>query len=152
MATRTEAPGELSALEHGAWKGLLRVHAAMVKALDAELEQRHGMPLTSYEVLLVLHRAPGSRLRMSDLADHVLLSRSGVTRLVDRLEREGLLERISCSSDGRGCFAALTPKGGETVERIRPDHLRAVREQFLRHFSDDELETMATWWTRLLKT
>ena len=95
----------------GAWRGLLRVHASMTKALDAELLREHGLPLSSYEVLLFLHDAPGGQLRMSDLADGVLLSRSGLTRLVDRMEREGLLRRERCADDARGFNAAITDEG-----------------------------------------
>src|SRR3954471_22091839 len=92
-----ETTFELSEAELGAWRGFLRVHSALVKALDAELLQAHGLPLSSYEVLINLEAAPGHRRRMSELAESVLLSRSGMTRLVDRLEREGLIERDQCS-------------------------------------------------------
>ena len=91
------------------------MHSALVKALDAELLADHGLPLTSYEVLINLQAAPGRRRRMAELADGVLLSRSGMTRLVDRLERDGLLERDACVSDGRGTFAVLTDKGEELL-------------------------------------
>jgi DNA-binding MarR family transcriptional regulator len=141
---------ELSKTELGAWRGLLRVHSALVKALDAELLAAHGLPLTSYEVLINLQAAPGRRRRMAELADGVLLSRSGTTRLVDRLERDGLLERDTCDSDGRGCFAVLTARGEEVLQRARATHLEGVRERFLRHFADDELDQMATWWERAL--
>ena len=112
---------ELTAVELGAWRGLLRVHAALVRELDAELEAAHDLPLSSYDVLIYLQSAPGKRLRMAELADSVLLSRSGVTRLVDRLEREGLIVRDTCESDGRGCFAVLTDEGEELLARARPD-------------------------------
>jgi len=139
------APEELSA-----WRGLLRVHSALVKALDAELLARHDMPLTSYEVLINLQAAPGRRRRMAELADGVLLSRSGMTRLVDRLEREGLLERDACTDDGRGTYAVLTDKGEEWLGRARPTHLDGVRERFLQHFEPDELVMLATFWERVL--
>jgi DNA-binding MarR family transcriptional regulator len=146
------APGvdELAQHELAAWRGLLRVHAALVKALDAELVAEHELPLTSYEVLITLQASPGRRCRMAELADRVLLSRSGMTRLVDRLEREGLLERSTCSSDGRGCFAVLTDAGEELLARARPTHLQGVRERFLRHFDGRELSAMAAWWDRVL--
>jgi DNA-binding MarR family transcriptional regulator len=148
---RATGPGvELAPEELGAWQGLLRVHSALVKALDAELVAEHDLPLSSYEVLLTLQASPGRRCRMAELADRVLLSRSGMTRLVDRLEREGLLERDTCSSDGRGCFAVLTPAGDRLLARARPTHLRGVRERFLRHFGDDELGVMGAWWERLV--
>jgi DNA-binding MarR family transcriptional regulator len=142
--------GELSAEELGAWRGLLRVHSALVKALDAELLAEQGLPLTSYEVLINLQAAPGHRRRMAELADSVLLSRSGMTRLVDRLEREGLLERDTCTDDGRGTFAVLTEKGEETLARARPTHLDGIRERFLRHFEPGELRELARYWDRVL--
>jgi DNA-binding MarR family transcriptional regulator len=156
---RPLAPGDQSAAALGddlapaelaAWRGLLRVHAALAKALDAELSQAHDLPLSSYEVLITLQSAPGKKRRMAELADRVLLSRSGMTRLVDRLEREGLLERDTCTSDGRGCFAVLTPAGEDLLARARPTHLSGVRERFLRYFSQDELAEMAGWWERIV--
>ena len=118
-STQTPAVHELTAEQLAAWRGLLRVHSALVKSLDAELIAGHELPLSSYEVLINLQAAPRARRRMAELADSVLLSRSGMTRLVDRLEREGLLERDTCASDaprhlrgadrrGRG-HAAATP-------------------------------------------
>src|SRR5215207_1776392 len=147
---RRSAAGELTAVELGAWRGMLRVHSALVRELDAELLAAHDLPLSSYDVLIYLKDAPGRRLRMAELADSVLLSRSGVTRLVDRLEREGLLARDTCDDDGRGLYAVLTRKGEELLERARPTHLDGVRERFLRHFSEDELETLAGFWERVL--
>jgi DNA-binding MarR family transcriptional regulator len=141
---------ELDPAELGAWRGLLRVHSALVKALDAELLATHGLPLTSYEVLINLQAAPGRRRRMAELAADVLLSRSGTTRLVDRLERDGLLVRDTCDSDGRGCFAVLTEQGEEVLAKARATHLEGVRERFLRHFEARELEQMAAWWNRAM--
>src|SRR3954462_13033378 len=141
---------KLSALELGAWRGLLRVHTALVKALDAELSEAHDLPLSSYEVLITLESAPNHKRRMAELADSVLLSRSGMTRLVDRLEREGLLVRDTCSDDGRGGFAGLTEKGAELLASARPTHLSGVRERFLVHFSEDELRQLALFWERVL--
>jgi DNA-binding MarR family transcriptional regulator len=139
----------LTAEELGAWRGLLRVHSALVKALDAELSAAHDLPLSSYEVLITLESAPGRRLRMAELADSVLLSRSGMTRLVTRLEDKGLLERDLCTDDGRGCFAVLTERGSELLAEARPTHLDGVRERFLTHFTDDELSLLAEFWDRV---
>ena len=143
-----EISANLSAVELGAWRGLLRVHTALVKALDAELTAEHDLPLSSYEVLITLETAPGHKRRMAELADSVLLSRSGMTRLVDRLEKEQLLARDTCTDDGRGCFAVLTPKGAELLAKARPTHLEGVRERFLTHFSEDELRLFADCWDR----
>ena len=145
-----ETSVNLSPAELGAWRGMLRVHTALVKALDAELAAAHDLPLSSYEVLITLESAPGRKRRMAELADSVLLSRSGMTRLVDRLEREGLLARDTCTDDGRGCFAVLTDRGAEVLATARPTHLDGVRERFLRHFSEDEMRTLAVMWERVL--
>jgi DNA-binding MarR family transcriptional regulator len=147
---RTIADPELSKAELAAWRGLLRVHASVIKALDVELEAEHGMPVSSYEVLLILSRAPEQRLRMRDLADAALLSRSGLSRLVDRLAADGLLERAACQDDARGAFAVLTPRGQEALRVARPTHLDGVRRRFLEHFSPDELEQLAGLWERVL--
>jgi DNA-binding MarR family transcriptional regulator len=141
---------ELRSEELAAWRGLLRVHSALVKALDAELLAAHELPLTSYEVLINLQAAPGRRRRMAELADGVLLSRSGMTRLVDRLERDGLLARDACTDDGRGTYAVLTDKGEACLAGARRTHLDGVRERFLRHFEPDELRTLAGLWERVL--
>jgi DNA-binding MarR family transcriptional regulator len=141
---------ELTAAELAAWRGMLRVHAALVKALDAELLRAHDLPLISYEVLITLDAAPGRRRRMAELADSVLLSRSGTTRLVDRLERDGLLAREHCADDGRGSYAVLTERGAELLERARATHLDGVRDRFLRHFDESELRLLAGAWERVL--
>jgi DNA-binding MarR family transcriptional regulator len=141
---------ELSPAELGAWRGMLRVHSALVKALDAELLAAHGLPLSSYEVLINLDAAPDHRRRMSELADSVLLSRSGMTRLVDRLERDGLLERDQCTDDGRGWFAVLTERGAEVLASARATHLAGIRERFLQHFDEAELQRLAVGWDRVV--
>jgi DNA-binding MarR family transcriptional regulator len=151
MASIPEAAiQELTAEELGAWRGLLRVHSALVKALDAELLAGHDLPLTSYEVLINLQAAPDKRRRMAELADGVLLSRSGMTRLVDRLEKEGLLVRDACVSDGRGTFAVLTDKAEALLTEARRTHLDGVRERFLTHFESHELTHLAALWNRVL--
>jgi DNA-binding MarR family transcriptional regulator len=135
--------------ELGAWRGLLRVHAGMTKTLDAELIREHRLPLSSYEVLLYLADSPEGRLRMSELADSVLLSRSGLTRLVDRLERNGLLRRRRCEEDQRGWFAEITDDGRDLFERARVTHLDGVRERFLSHLTPDEQRTLAALWEKV---
>jgi DNA-binding MarR family transcriptional regulator len=148
--TPSESAVNLSPAELGAWRGMLRVHAALVKELDAELEAQHGLPVTSYDVLVNLSEAPEGRLRMRDLAEAVLLSRSGLTRLVDRLAREGLLKRVPCPSDARGAFAEITAAGREKLAEARPTHLAGVRARFLDRLAPDELERLAMAWERVL--
>jgi DNA-binding MarR family transcriptional regulator len=135
--------------ELGAWRGLLRAHAGLTRSLDAELLREHDLPLSSYEVLLFLADAPDGQLRMSELADGVLLSRSGLTRLVDRLERDGLLRRERCADDARGFLATITPKGRALFQRARRTHLDGVRERFLAHLSPEEQRMLAELWERV---
>jgi DNA-binding MarR family transcriptional regulator len=140
----------LCGAEREAWRGLLRVHASVLKALDTELEAAHGLPLTSYEVLIHLSEASEYRMRMCDLADAVSLSRSGMSRLVDRLERDGLIVRCACAHDARGAFACLTAEGLELLEAARPTHVAGIRRRFLAQFDGDELQQLIAYWARLL--
>ena len=146
----TVSSAQLSARELAAWRGLLATHATLIARLDAELEREHGLPLTSYEVLLYLADAEGGRLRMGELADRLLLSRSGITRLVDRLERQGMIERERCENDGRGFNAVLTAAGRRKLDAARPAHLGGVRRHFLAQLEPGELDSLAAIWGRLL--
>ena len=139
---------QLTDTEVAAWRGLLRAHHGLVMRLDAELVERHRLPLSSYEVLLQLANGPAGGLRMSDIADRVFLSRSGLTRLVDRLVREGLVERRSCPSDLRGQLALITDRGREVFAEARATHLDGVRREFLARLSADELADLAGLWAR----
>ena len=149
MASISNETKPLAERELKAWRGLLRTHAMLVKRLDAELEAEHGLALTSYEVLLHLNHSDGGKMRMCDVAESVLLSRSGLTRLVDRLERDGLVERVSCADDARGAFARLTDAGRAKLEAASSTHLEGVRRHFVQHFSDDELEVLGSAWDRV---
>lgn len=152
MAVEDLSAAELTDLERTAWRGLVRVHAALCKQLDAELEAAHGLPLSHFEVLAALACADGGRLRMADLAQQTLLSRSGMTRLVDRLERRGLLERCSCTDDARGCFAVLSAEGRALVQSARGTYRAGVRDGFLSHLDADELRRLSALWDRMLAT
>lgn len=149
-ATPAAEEADLNDVESRAWRGLVRAHDALVKRLDAELEEAHGLSLSSFEVLSALADAPEGRMRMCDLAQSVLLSRSGLTRLVDRLEREGLIARACCHVDARGSYAVLTDAGRRRLEQARPTHLAGVRRDFVAHFSDAELERLARLWARVV--
>jgi len=153
MATTSSAPqqGQLTTPELRAWRGMLRAHAALAKALDAQLEAAHGLQLSSYEVLMYLSDAENERMRMCDLASSILLSRSGLTRLVDRLAREGLIERVACRDDARGQFAKLTPAGREKLAAARITHLAGVRALFLGRFTPEELELLGNAWDRVIE-
>jgi DNA-binding MarR family transcriptional regulator len=146
------AASDQEALTEGelrAWRGLLRAYGCLAKRLDAELEREHRLPMTSYEVLNHLEHTNRGRMRMCELAEEAQLSRSGLTRLVDRLEREGLVERCSCEHDARGSYACLTDGGRERLEEARVTHLGVVREHFLSRFSEGELTDLADVWERI---
>ncbi len=147
----SSAPGEqnLSEDEIEAWRGLLRAHSSLAKRLDSALEGSCGLPLRAYEVLYFLEDTPQGKIRMSDLAEQAQLSRSGLTRLVDRLEKEGLVSRCSCAHDARGAYACLTDIGRARVDEARGTHLGVVREHFLSRFSERELSTLTEMWNRI---
>jgi len=138
--------GPLSAEELAAWRGFLRVHAKLVDELDRELDDQHGLPLRAYEVLLHLETAPERRLRMTDLASSVLLSQSGLTRLVDRLVRGGLVHRVPCIEDRRGQWAVLTDAGLSALHEARPTHLAGVRRLFVAPLGTGDLDALARCW------
>ncbi len=140
----------LSADELAAWRGFLRVHSELTQRLDAELRAEHDLPLTSYEVLLFLNDSPEGGLRMSELADSVLLSRSGLTRLVDRLQQRGLVARADSPEDGRGCLAVITDAGREQFAAARGTHLAGVRRLFLERLSAARRRELAGAWEELL--
>ena len=134
---------DLQPVELRAWRAFLTRHARVARRLEADLVARSGLPLAEYDVLFQLARADGHRLRMNELADRVLLSRAGITRLVDRLTEDGLVGRVRCASDARGYFAVLTPGGLARLLDATPGHMAAVRRFFLASFTEPELETLA---------
>lgn len=131
------------------WRTFLRAHARVVRALEQELQVEQDLALTDYDVLVQLAAADERRLRMSELADRLLLSRSGVTRLVDRLAGEGLVERVMCESDRRGQWASLTDAGYARLREASPTHLRGVAEHFLDRFGADELASLERMLERI---
>lgn len=140
---------DLAPAELAAWRGMLRVHAALEKQLDAELTAEHDLPLSSYEVLITLQASPGKRCRMAELADRVLLSRSGLTRLIDRLAAEGLVRREPSPDDARGTFTVLTAEGMARLRAAAPVHLSGISKHWLAHFSDDELGALGVLLERV---
>lgn len=127
-----------------AWRAFLRAHAAAVGRIERALAASEPeLPLTWYDVLAALVGAPGRRLRLRELAHEVLLSRSGLTRLVDRLEAAGLLRREPDPTDRRGAFAVLTDDGYEALRRTWPLYARGIQEQFARHLEGDEARILA---------
>jgi len=133
-----------------AWRGLLRTHALVLAELDAALEQEHGLAVPEYEVLLVLTDSGDNHLRMSELADAALLTRSGMTRLVDRLERQGLVRRERCAADGRGTHAVITPEGAARFAAARPTAIAGVRRLFLDKLKKKDQRALAEAWDSVL--
>ncbi len=144
------SPTTLAPQELRAWRGMLQVHAAVTRELDAQMHREHGLSVSAYEVLMFLADTEGHRLRMADIADCVLLSRSGLTRLVDRLVALGYVVRNACVDDGRGSYAELTQTGLVKFEAARRTHLAGVREYFLDRLGDEEQQALGDAWDRLL--
>jgi len=127
-----------------AWGALLQTHAALVPAMDKELQSRTGLPLPWYDVLLELATAPEGRLRMSDLADRVVLSRTRVSRLVDELVARGLVSKADNPDDRRSAHAVVTQAGLAEFRASAPVYVRAIEERFAAHLTDDELVSLAS--------
>ena len=149
MSETPARPPRASDWRIGVWRSFLRAHTTVMRELERELLAEAGMPIGWYDVLLQLVEAPGRRLRMAELADRVLLSRSGLTRLVDRLQAEGLVRREPSPDDARGTFTVLTVEGFHRLRAAAPIHLAGVQEHWLGHFSDDELRQLRCLLTRL---
>jgi DNA-binding MarR family transcriptional regulator len=134
----------LSDTEMGAWQALLHAHHQVIRTLDRELREEHDLSLAAYDVLLRLARAPSRALRMTDLAEKVLLSPSGLTRLVDRLVAKGLVERRTDPEDGRVALACLTEEGRRHLRMAAKTHLRGIREHFTGRLSEPQLRDVAS--------
>ena len=130
--------------EMRAWQALLHSHSQVTRVLDAELHAEHGISLDSYDVLLRLARAAQRSLRMTELAQRIMFSPSGLTRVVDRLEREGLVSRRRDSEDARVVFATLTDKGRERLRAAARTHLRGIREHFTGRLTLAQLRNVAS--------
>jgi DNA-binding MarR family transcriptional regulator len=113
------------------WRLFLKAHAHLERRLDEDLRSEHDLTLAEYDAMLQLAESPTHRLRMHELADRVVLSRSGVTRLIDRLVRDGWVERSACSTDARGAEAVLTASGLDRLRAASPTHLRGISDHFL---------------------
>jgi DNA-binding MarR family transcriptional regulator len=138
----------LAAHELAAWRGLLEVHSRVTQQLDAQMQREHALSLSAYEVLMFLDDAPEHRLRMSEIADRVLLSRSGCTRLVDRLAEQGYVSRCADNTDGRGLYAQLTDAGLAKIAAARATHRDGIRRFFLDHLTATDQIVLGDVWTR----
>jgi len=134
------------------WIAYLRTHAAIKRQLNADLLEEHGVTLSDYEVLLRLSQAEGNAMRRIDLAESVQLTASGITRLLDGLERAGYCEKKTCDSDARVSYAKLTEAGREKLREAAVTHLAGIEELFTGRYSDDELETLGELLSRLPTT
>jgi DNA-binding MarR family transcriptional regulator len=143
----TQALPDTERLE--AWVRFLRAHAALTRELSADLVAEHGLTINDYEVLLHLARAPEQRLRRVDLVDRVLLTPSGITRLLEGLERAELVERAQCDEDRRVVYAKLTPAGADRLREAARTHVAGIESLFLGRFNAEELATLATLLSRL---
>ena len=132
-----------------AWAGLLRAHASITRRFNAELVSEHGLTLSAYEVLLRLAHAPDRRMRRVDLSEEVLLTPSGITRLLAGLEESGFVERASCESDARVTYAQLTDSGLAKLREAADTHVAGIRGVFAARFSVEEMTTLRDLLQRL---
>jgi DNA-binding MarR family transcriptional regulator len=145
MTTSTYSPPQ----QLEAWVSFLRSHASITRELSVQLQHEHGLTLNDYEVLLHLQHAEGGRMRRVDLAKLVLLTASGITRLLEGLERAGLVCKETCSSDARVVYAKITDAGLEAFHAAAKTHLRGIEELFVGRYSGSELATLAELLSRL---
>lgn len=145
-------PTKFTATEGAAWGHLLSVHAAMMHTLDTMLQTKHSISHGEFEVLLRLSWATDGRMRLHDLADASVLTRSGMSRLVERLKQLGLVSRETAPEDSRGTYAVLTREGRERLEAAEHDNITLVRECFLRLYTEEEQEQMADFWKRFMSS
>ena len=147
--TSTDSPtASLTPHELAAWRGMLEVHARVTQQLDAQMQAEHGLSLSAYEVLMFLDDAPEHRMRMSEIADRVLLSRSGCTRLVDRLAEQGYVTRCADATDGRGLYAQLSEAGLAKIGAARATHRDGIRRFFLDRLTPTDQIVLGDVWTR----
>ena len=126
--------------EQELWRGWIAASMLLPDRLSRDLQQEHGLTGTDYQILVELSEAPDRRMRMSTLADHLLMSRSRLSHQIDRMERAGLVERQECVQDGRGTFATMTAKGWDTIVAAAPCHVASVREHLVDRLTPEEFE------------
>lgn len=150
MSETTTPPTVSTRLE--SWVSFLRAHAAITRELSADLQREHGLTLNDYEVLLHLSHAEGQRLRRVDLAERVVLTASGITRLLEGLERSGYVKKETCASDARVSYAKITEAGKAKLRAAGVTHLGGIEELFVGRYSGSELATLADLLSRLPMT
>jgi len=140
---------QLRGIELEAWINFLRAHSAVTRQFNAELLATHGLTINDYDVLAQLSRAPEQALKRVELAERVLLTPSGITRLLKGLESAGWVSNRPCAEDARVTYAVLTPEGTKKLDEARETHVASVRALFSERFEKDELETLASLLERL---
>lgn len=151
MPTVKTMSQSLEPITLNAWRTFITAHARLIETIDRELTAADCVPLHWYDVLVELVEAPERRLRMSDLARKVVLSRSGLTRLVDKLEKAGLLLREASPEDGRGAYAVLTEAGHNALRKAWPIYAQGIQTHFAHYLSADEAQIFANVLTRILE-
>ena len=141
---------KLDELHLSAWRAFITAHALLIDAIDRELAQAGRVSLQWYDVLIELYEAPDRRLRMSELARKVVLTKSTVSRLVDRLEKEGLLERQNAPTDGRGAYAVLTEKGVQALREAWSVYASGIRTYFAQHLTADEASALSAVMQKMI--
>lgn len=149
MDVSTASTDRLDGAALDAWRSYLQSHASILRELDAELVAAHGLTTRDYEVLLYLAQAPDRRLPMSALATSTMLTRSGITRLVDGLVEAGLIERVACPSDARVSYARLTDPGFQKLREAGCTHIASIQRLFLEHFNAEEITQLSSLLSRL---
>jgi DNA-binding MarR family transcriptional regulator len=140
MASAVKIPDEQMAT----WRAFLRAHSAMLRRITADLDEADLPPLPWYDVLAALNEAPENRLRQVELAERVLLSNSGMSRLLDRVEKDGLVERVTCAGDRRSFHVQITSKGEAMLEQMWPVYARGIAEDFMPALGSNPCEVRET--------
>jgi DNA-binding MarR family transcriptional regulator len=133
------------------WQAFLQTYTTVIPALECEMQAAEGLPLTWYNVLTHLNRDPSGGVRLQDLAEAVVLSQSGLTRLLDRMFRAGLIERKPCPHDRRGAYAVLTPKGKAALDQATPTHILGIEQHFMQHLDDEDVQALNRLLLKILE-
>ena len=149
-ATSTSPPRWLTDEEQRAWRAYIRTAQLLTRQLDRDLHP-FGLSMHDYEILVELSEAPGTRLRMTDLADRSAQSRSRLSHQVSRMEDKGLVRREGCEGDKRGTFAVLTERGSAAIEQVAPSHVASVRRHFIDQLRTEQLDLLATGFEPVLR-
>ena len=143
-------PSGLTPEQSRAWRAFLWAPTLIMRNLEREMRAADRLPLSWFDVLIHLYEAPQKRLRFQTLAESVVLSRSGLTRLVDRMEKAGVVRREQATDDRRGSYAVITREGRRLFERVEPRHVRRVDDHFARHLSAADLRGLTATLTKLI--